>query len=88
MEYPGGHQEGRQADETIAARGHNFSSITNGLSYKQRTKKVTNAIAMTANWKKDMELEDDNIHHGIRGKLYDLSRLRKIGRTKLEDIWY
>ena len=40
----------------------------------QRTKKVTNAIAMMVNWKKDVELEDDEIHQRIRRKPYGLSR--------------
>ena len=44
----------------------NSSSIVNGFSYEQRTKKVTTAIAMTANWKKDVELEDGEIRQGIR----------------------
>ena len=54
-----------------------------GLSYKQRTKKVTNANAMMANWKKDVALEDDKIHQGIRRKPYGLWRWRIIGRTKI-----
>ena len=38
MEYPDEHQEGCQADKTIAARSYwrNFSSIVNGLSYKEQ----------------------------------------------------
>ena len=48
---------------------YNSLSITNGLSYKQRTKKVMsqkNTITMTASWKNDVELEDVEICHGIR----------------------
>ena len=65
MEHSGGHQEGCQADETIAARTGTIPRPSNGLSYKQRTKKVINAIAMTANWKKDVDLEDDEIRQRI-----------------------
>ena len=75
-------QDGCQADETIAARTGASLRPSNGLCYKHRTKKVTNAIAMTANWKKDVELGDDEICQGIRRKPYGLLRCRKIGRTK------
>ena len=77
---------GRQDDRSTYQR--NPSSIVNSLSYKQRTKKVTNAIVMTANWKKDMEIKDDKICQGIRRKPYGLSDDEKWKDEKLEEIRY
>ena len=81
---------GRRDDCSMYRR--NSLSIANGLSYKQRTRKVTNAIAMTANWKKDVEWEDDEIRHGIRRKPYgcrDAKKLegRKIRRYTVGTTW-
>ena len=39
---------------------------------------------MTANWRKDVELEDIKIRQGIRREAYFLLRILKIGRMKID----